>query len=177
MARTYTYLPPPPPTWGKLERQIAEPKMTPIEDIYYRLKLWLSRTLFPQPLLYDSSYSPTASIHATAWSSGTWVCWVSAVKCAKKLPETSFLRLGRFSWFSQLTHKKTLATDAESVFANVAGKPPFVDPVAMRVSVHGFRVSALACAGRGEAPTGARQRAANTAGARYSSAECGLASL
>ncbi len=33
------------------------------------------------------------------------------------------------------------------------------------------------CAGRGAAPTGARQRAANTAGARYSSDECGLASL
>mgnify|MGYP001021502029 CR=1 FL=1 len=57
------------------------------------------------------------------------------------------------------------------------GKPPFIDPVAMRVLVHGFRVSALAGAGRGVAPTEARQRAANTAGARYSSAECGLASL
>ncbi len=44
------------------------------------------------------------------------------------------------------------------------GKPPFVDPSAVRVLVHGFRVSALACAGRGVAPTGARQRAANTAG-------------
>jgi len=59
----------------------------------------------------------------------------------------------------------------------ICGKPPFVDPSAMRDLVHGFKVSALACAGRGVAPTEARQRAANTAGARYSSDECGLASL
>ena len=57
------------------------------------------------------------------------------------------------------------------------GKPPFFDPSAMRLLVQGFGVSALARVGRGEAPTGARQRAANTAGARYPSAECGLASL
>ena len=63
------------------------------------------------------------------------------------------------------------------VVCDGAGKPPFVDPSAMRVLVHGFRVSALACAGRGVAPTGARQRAANTAGARYPSDECGRASL
>ena len=63
------------------------------------------------------------------------------------------------------------------VYKNMSGKPPFVDPSAMRVLVQGFRVSALVCAGRGAAPTGARQRAANTAGARYSSDECGLASL
>ena len=46
-------------------------------------------------------------------------------------------------------------------FLRETGKPPFVDPSAMRVLVQGFRVSALVCAGRGVAPTGARQRAAN----------------
>lgn len=34
---------------------------------------------------------------------------------------------------------------------SIGGKPPFVDPSGMRVLVHGFWVSALACAGRGEA--------------------------
>ena len=77
---------------------------------------------------------------------------------------------------------KKISSDKWRVFSHggrkdTGGKPPIVDPVAMRVLVHGFRFSALACAGRGGAPTGARQRAANTAGARYSSDECGLASL
>ncbi len=65
----------------------------------------------------------------------------------------------------------------EKAYWSQVGKPPFIDPVAMRVLVHGFGCSARAGAGRGEAPTEARQRAANTAGARYSSDECGLASL
>ncbi len=57
------------------------------------------------------------------------------------------------------------------------GKPPIFDPVAMGVLFHGCWVCALACAGSGGAPTGARQRAANIAGARYPCEECGLASL
>ena len=52
----------PPPTW-KLDRQIAEPKTTPIEDAYNKLKWWLSRTLFPQPpFQYTTTSTPRSHL-------------------------------------------------------------------------------------------------------------------
>ena len=54
----------PPPTW-KLERQIAEPKTTQIEDAYYKLKWWLRRTLFPQPPFhYETTITPTPTLRS-----------------------------------------------------------------------------------------------------------------
>jgi len=60
--RTYAYLPP--PSW-KLERQTAEPKTSPIEDVYNKLKLWLSRTFFPQPHFHYEITTPTPRSHLT----------------------------------------------------------------------------------------------------------------
>jgi len=55
----------PPPTW-KLERQTGEPKTTQIEDVYNKLKWWLSRTLFPQPPFnYETTHTPTPRSHLT----------------------------------------------------------------------------------------------------------------
>ena len=59
-------LPPPPPSFGCLERQTAQPRYSAPVELYYRVRhivftkfpSWLKKNLFPQTVYYIDDFTP-----------------------------------------------------------------------------------------------------------------------
>jgi len=59
-------LPPPPPSFGYLVRQTAEPRYSAPLELYYQVRhivftkfpSWLTKKLFPQPVYYIDDFTP-----------------------------------------------------------------------------------------------------------------------
>jgi hypothetical protein len=59
-------LPLPPPSFGYLERQTAQPRYSGPVELYYQLRYavftkfpsWLRKNMFPQPVYYIDDFTP-----------------------------------------------------------------------------------------------------------------------